>query len=160
MPFFLKISDQFQDLTAQADIQGGGRLIGQQQARLAGQGHCNHGALALATAELVRVGAGAPGCFANTGLVNQLDGFGPGLLPRQTHFELQHLDNLLPHTQQGVERGHGLLENHGNVLPAHGPQGMLRQRQQILALKDGAADDCGVLCQAQQAQGSDCFTRS
>ena len=156
----MQISDQIQNLGAQAHVQGRGRLIGQQQPRLAGQRHGNHGALALAAAELVRVGAGTPSCFSDTGLGNQLDGFGPGLLPRQTHFELQHLDNLLAHAQQGVERGHGLLENHGNVLPAQGPQGALGHGQQILAIKDSAADHCGVLCQPQQAQGSDCFARS
>jgi hypothetical protein len=61
----LQVREQFQDLQAQGDVQGGRRLVGQQQARPAGERHGDHGPLALAAGKLVRVGGGtaapAPG---------------------------------------------------------------------------------------------------
>jgi hypothetical protein len=54
-----QLLQQVENLTAQADVQRGGGLVGQQQLGLAGQGHGDHGALALAARELVRIGASA-----------------------------------------------------------------------------------------------------
>jgi hypothetical protein len=52
----LQIAQQIQDLRAQRHVQRRGGLVGQQQPGLARQGHGDHGALALAAAELVRKG--------------------------------------------------------------------------------------------------------
>ena len=55
----LQITQQIENLATQAHVERGRRLVGQQQLRLAGQRHGDHGALALAATQLVRVGAGA-----------------------------------------------------------------------------------------------------
>ena len=53
--FLLQCVHQIQDLGLDGDVERGGRLVGNQQARFAGQCHRNHGALAHATGQLVRV---------------------------------------------------------------------------------------------------------
>ncbi len=55
----LEIGQQLQDLPAQRHVQRRGGLIGQQQARPAGQGHGDHGALALPARQLVGKAGGA-----------------------------------------------------------------------------------------------------
>ena len=47
--FFLQAVEQIQNLLAQRHIQRGGGFVGQQQFRLSGQSHGDHGALALST---------------------------------------------------------------------------------------------------------------
>jgi len=44
----LKAGDQLQDLPLYRDVQGGGRLVGDEQLRLAGDRHGDHDALLLA----------------------------------------------------------------------------------------------------------------
>ena len=65
---FLQAVNQVKNLAAHGDIQRGGGLVGQQQFGFAGQRHGNHGALALAAAELVRVSVGAPLWLGNAGV--------------------------------------------------------------------------------------------
>jgi hypothetical protein len=52
----LQGSHQFQDLGLNGDIERGGRLVRNQQLGATGQGHCQHGALQHAPAQLVGVG--------------------------------------------------------------------------------------------------------
>ena len=91
----LKAANQVEYLTPQAHVQRSGGLIGQQQPGLASQCHGDHGALALATTELMRISIGASSRVCNTGIGDQLNGFGPSLGARQPHFQLQNLNNLL-----------------------------------------------------------------
>ena len=53
--FLLQIDDQRQDLGLDRDVERGGRLVRDQQRRPAGQRHRDHGALAHAAGELVRI---------------------------------------------------------------------------------------------------------
>ena len=50
---------QLQDLRLHHHVERGGRLVGEQHLRLAGEGHRDRGPLAHATGELVRVAVGA-----------------------------------------------------------------------------------------------------
>ena len=63
----LQVRQQVQNLPTQRHIQRRGGLVGQQQLGLAGERHGNHGALALATTQLVRETVGAPRRFRNAG---------------------------------------------------------------------------------------------
>ena len=58
----LQPREQLHDLALDGDVERGGRLVGDQQLRLAGQRHGDHHALLLAARELVRIGA--PGAAA------------------------------------------------------------------------------------------------
>ena len=122
----LQIAEQLQHLRAQRHIQRRGRLIGQQQLGAAGQRHGQHGALALPTRELVRPGLRALRRLRDAGGRQQLNGLRPGGFHRQPLLELQHLGNLLANAHQGVERGHGLLKDHGHIAATHTAQCMLR----------------------------------
>ena len=51
-----QLVEQCDDLLLDGDVQGGGRLVRDDELRVAGQGHGDENALTLATRELVRVG--------------------------------------------------------------------------------------------------------
>src|SRR3546814_8394439 len=51
----LQVGQQIEDLRLDGDVEGGGRLVGDQQVRLAEQRHGNHHALAHTAGEIVRV---------------------------------------------------------------------------------------------------------
>ena len=55
----LQVGEQVEDLRLDGHVERGGRLVGDQQARPVGDGARDHGALALAAGELVRIGSGA-----------------------------------------------------------------------------------------------------
>jgi hypothetical protein len=63
----LQVGEQIENLAAQRDVERRGGLVGQQQRGLAGQGHGDHGALALAAAQLVRKAVGAALGLGNAG---------------------------------------------------------------------------------------------
>ena len=52
----LKLLEQVEYLGLDGHVEGGRRLVGYEEARLVGQGHRDHHALALAARELVRIG--------------------------------------------------------------------------------------------------------
>ena len=53
----LKLADQLEDLRLDGDVERGGRFVGDQQLRAAGERHRDHHALAQAAGELVRIGS-------------------------------------------------------------------------------------------------------
>ena len=55
----LQVLEQSEDLRLDRHVEGGGRLVGDQQVGLVGQGHGDHYTLALAARELVRPGVEA-----------------------------------------------------------------------------------------------------
>src|SRR3546814_8656344 len=89
-----------------------GRLVGDQQVRLAEQRHGNHHALAHTAGELVRVEVEALPGRGDADAVQQRDG---ALACRRLLEALvldQHLGHLLGNAQVGVQRGHRVLEDH------------------------------------------------
>jgi len=52
---FLQVLEQVHDLFLDRDVERGGRLVGHEQLRLAGERHRDHDALLHAAAELVRI---------------------------------------------------------------------------------------------------------
>ena len=55
----LEVAEQFEDLRLNGHVQRGGRLVGHEELRLAGQSHRDHDALLHAAGHLVRVVAQA-----------------------------------------------------------------------------------------------------
>ena len=127
--FGLQGRQQVKNLPAQGNIQRGGGLVSQQQLRLTGQCHGNHGALALPATELVRKRLGSAGGLGHARLSNQGHCRLFGLHGGQTTLERQDFGNLLSHRVQRVERSHRLLKNHGDVLATYGTQRRLGQGQ-------------------------------
>ena len=71
---------QLQYLRLGGHVQGRGRLVGDQQAGLAGESHGDHGSLAHAAAELVRIGVGLSFGLGHADMTQQLNGLIRALL--------------------------------------------------------------------------------
>ena len=109
-----KLVQQIQNLRLNGDVQGRGRLIGNEQFGFARQGHGNHHPLTHATRELMGIVIDPLCGLGNIDQPQHVTGLGHGLLRCQAFVQPECLGNLLTHTQNRVERRHGLLKNHGN----------------------------------------------
>src|SRR6478609_759012 len=135
----LGVLQQFQDLRLDGHIERGRGLVGYQEFRLVGERHGDHHTLALATRELVRIAAEAAGRIGDSHLPEQFDNFGARGTGIKPLMQRQNFANLLFDRVQGIERGHRLLKDDGDVVAAHFPNLLFRHRQQFTALKfDGA----------------------
>ena len=112
----LQADQQIEDLLLDGDVERGGRLVGDQQLGIAGDGHGDHDALALAARHLVREGPQPLGRVGNADLRQQLDGAGAARGAVHAHVEAQHLLDLEADGEAGIEAGHRLLEDHRDVL--------------------------------------------
>ena len=110
-----------ENLGLDGDVERGGGFVGDKQARAAGEGHGDHGALLHAAAELVGVVAHA---FRG---IDDADGGEPFL---DLGVEIFHLGAVEPDAfgdlaadgEDRVERGGGFLENVGDAAAAHGAE--------------------------------------
>ncbi len=115
------------DLRLDRDVERGGRLVRDEQARLGREGERDHHALAHAAGEMVRIVAVARlGCrnadFPEKGqgaLARR--GFSQGEVGQDGFFE------LLPDGVQRVERGERVLEDHADLAAADAPQLVVAQ---------------------------------
>ena len=149
-----ELAHQVQDLGLDGYVQGGGGLVGDEQLRPAGQGHGDHHPLAQAARELIGV---AVHPFFGHGHVDHAQGFDgllPGLLLIEALMEAKDLHELVPHGKDRIERGHGLLKDHGHPVAPDVAEVLHGHIQQALAVKLDAAGDPGVLLgQAHDGQG-------
>ena len=76
---FLQAPQQLEDLRLDGDVEGGGRLVGDQQVGLVGERHGDHDALALAAGQLMRKGGEALLGIADADLLQQVEDAGLGL---------------------------------------------------------------------------------
>jgi hypothetical protein len=113
----LQRAHQLQDLGLDGDVQRGGRFVGDQQLRLAGQRHGDHHALAHAAGQLVRVFVEALLGRRDAHLPQHLDGAFPGLR-RAERGGAAGLDDLLADGEGRVQRGHRFLEDHRHAVAA------------------------------------------
>ena len=90
----------------------------------------------------------------------QLHGLRPGLLATQRLLELQHFRHLRTHGHQRVERGHGLLKNHGDIATTHATHFALGQCQQISPVEQGLTAELGFAHQPQQTERSHGLARA
>ena len=103
--------ERLQHLDLGGDVEGGGRLVQDQEVRISAKGHRRHQPLELPPRDLVRVAA------AEAVRIGEVEGpvelFGPavGLLPGELAVEHRRLGHLLPNRQGGIEgRGRALGE--------------------------------------------------
>ena len=148
--FLLELVEQLHDLILDGYVQRGGGLVGQQQLGPGAQGDGNHGALAHAAGELV-------GILIQTGLgggdAHQLEQFNgpPALLLLGQLLPLKGLVHLAADAQHRIEGGHGLLEDHGDLLAPDFLQLPLAHFGDVrpLVADFAAGDPAGLLQQAQ-----------
>ena len=100
-----------EDLALHGDVEGAGRLVGHQQARLRGERDGDEHALPHAAGELVRVLARPHLRVGQPGAAQGLDGLDRGVLAVGEAVDAQHLGHLLAHAGHGVER-HGRVLRH------------------------------------------------
>ena len=114
--FGLQPDQQIEDLFLDGHVERGRRLVSDQQLRIAGDRHGDHHALALAARHLVRKGTEPLLRLGDTDKREELDGARPALRLVHAHVEAQHFLDLKADGEAGIEAGHRLLEDHGDVL--------------------------------------------
>src|SRR6266566_8213218 len=109
---------QAQDLVLDGDVERGGRLVAQDDLRVAGQRDRDHHALPHAARELVRVGPEPPLRVGDAHPAHQLErALGrPG--PAEPEVHLRPFGYLSADPHHRVERAHRLLEDHGHLRAA------------------------------------------
>ena len=158
--FLLEVLDQLEDLGLDGDIEGGGRFVGDEQGRPAGQGHGDHHPLPLAAGELVRIDLHAGLGIVDAGTLEQPDGLPFRLLFGHLLVQQQRFEHLVADGVDRVERGHRLLKDHGDAVAADGPDLVAVEGEQIPALEEdrtAVRDLAALFEEAQNREGGDRF---
>ena len=134
-----EVAQQVEDPRLDRHVERGGRLVGDQQLRVAGDRHRDHHALAHAAGELVRVLVEPPRRRRDA---DQLAAArSPGRAPprrRQPEVVAQHLADLAPDGEHRVQRGHRLLEHERDLAPAHARAGSRSSSREQVAARRSA----------------------
>ena len=137
-----QLAQQVQDLRLNGDIEGSRRLVGDQEARVAGQRHGDHHPLAHAARQAVRIVVEPLLGGGDMHATQQREGLPPGLGCGDLPVADDRLGDLVADGEGGVERGHRLLEDHGDAVAAQIAHRPAIQPQQVAALEaDLAAGD-------------------
>ena len=148
-----------QNLEFDGDIKCCGRFVGNQQIRPVGEGHGNHGALALAARKLVGIGLGSGFRILQLHLPEQFQHPRFQLSSRHITMHRQGFPDLPADRVQRVERGHRFLENDSDTAPPHRAQLLRRGPDHLAAgIADRALAGGGVRQELQGGQGGDRFS--
>ena len=140
-----KLRDQLDDAGLDGHVERGGRLVEQQQRRVGQERHGDHHALLLTARDLVRIGGHDPFRVRDVDVAQDLVRAVVGVLRADLLVVQRHLHQLLAQRHARVERGHGLLIDHGDLVAAQLPDLLLAERRQIGSLvNDLTADDAAV----------------
>ncbi len=132
----LKLRQQVHDLRLDRHIERRRRLVRDDQVGAEGQRHRDHDALAHPAAELVRIVAHpAPG-GRDAHPVHQLGRAHARLLPGHPPVHLEHLPELRPDTQYGIERRQRVLKDHRQLGATNPAPLLVPHPQQIPAVKE------------------------
>src|SRR5450755_2436697 len=129
----LQIVDQVEDLLLDGDVERGGRLVGDEQLRLAGDRHRDHHPLLLSPGHLRGIGVDLELGVRNADFGEQRDRALSGVGRRETEMQTQHLGQLKTDREHRVQRRHRLLEDHRDVGAAQPAQLALIQVDQVAA---------------------------
>ena len=154
----LQLPDEIEDLRLHRDIERGRRLVGDQQSGIAGQRHGDHRALAHAARQLMRIAVDRLLRIGDVDLGQKVDG---ALAGRRLADFLMRQDLLGDLPADGVDRrqrGHRILEDHGDLAAAQLAHVARRQADKFAAaIGDRAFDDrIGIVDEAhdgEQRQG-------
>ena len=112
---FVDPLEDIEDMGLGRDIQGCRGLIRDEELGPGDDAHGDHGALAHAAGELMGVHPHGPLRIRQARHFQGLQGPGLDLLAAVLPVQEEHFTDLGPDPLQGIEAGHGLLEDHGHV---------------------------------------------
>ena len=135
----LEVAHQIQDLGLNGDIERGRGLVGDEQGGVAGKGHGDHGPLAHAAAQLVRVFVHPALRRGNAHPFEHFQGTVQGVPGRKLLMEPDRFGYLVADGVDRVEGGHRLLENHGDPVAADFAHLIGGKFQQVLPLEQNLA---------------------
>jgi len=151
--FVDQVADQVEDLALDGDVEGRGRLVGQQDVGVAGQGDGDHHPLALAARHLVRIGIDARRRVGDADAVEQAQGFLARRGAAEAPMQHQRLGDLAADGMHRVQAGHRLLEDHRDAIAANAAEIAFAHGHQVLAVEAHRAAGARPLGQeADQAQ--------
>jgi hypothetical protein len=125
---------QRENLGLHRHVERRGRLVGDQQLGIIRQRHGDHDAR-----KLVRIIVDAAFGIGNTDFIEEPDRAPQRFGLAQPLMQPQHLGNLLADRVHRVKRTHRLLEDHADLVAAHGPQRVLIGPRKILPAEHHAA---------------------
>jgi hypothetical protein len=125
--------EQLEDLRLEGDVEGGRRLVGQQEVGTGSEGDGDADPLALASRELVRIVVEAAAGVRQGNAVEQAQGLLASGAPRGPLMGLQGFNYLKADRIDRVERGHRLLEHEPDPAAAHPPQLPLGEHEEVAA---------------------------
>ena len=123
----LQPAQQLQHLRLDGHVQRRGRLVGDQQAGMAGERDGDHHALLHAAGHLERILVEAARRVGNADRVEQLAGPARRRIAAQVRVPRQHLGDLRADRHHRIEAQRRLLEDHRHAAAAHAAHGELGQ---------------------------------
>ena len=138
----LHLLHELDDLRLDRHVERRGRLVGNEDVGVAGERHGDHHALAHTARELVRILVYALLGLGNAHGVQQLHSALQRLLLGVAAVQAQALSHLLADLVDRVQAGHGVLEDHGDIVAAHVLHLRLGHVEQVVpAVEHGPALD-------------------
>ncbi len=116
-----KILQQIKNLRLYGHVKCGSRLIGDDQLRFAGECHCNHGALAQATGELMWVSSYPGDWIRHANEREQVACLIDRLSPGNLSMLIDRFSDLQANRESRIERTHRFLKDHRDAVAAHAP---------------------------------------
>jgi hypothetical protein len=110
--FLLAVFDEVEDLFLDCDVECGSWFVADEELGFCDKSHGDHDALAHSAGELVRVGMDAFFGFRDADFGEGIDGAVEGGGAAHVFVEFERLDDLIADFHVGVQRGHGILEDH------------------------------------------------
>ena len=139
-------AQQIEDLGLDRHVQCRGRLIGDDEVGVVGDGHGDDDALTHTTGELVREGLGTHLGVGDAHHVEQFDGTIPGArLAESGVMHLQRLDELVTDRVHRRERRQRILEDHGDLGASHVGHPFVTAAEQLGTVQFDGSLDLGVV---------------
>ena len=118
IPALRQLHDQIHHRLLRGDVEAGGRLVRDQELRIAGQRQRDHDALAHAPRKLERIGVIALAGTGDLDLLQRLDRLFAAVAGRALHVLAQHVLDLVADFPDRIQRRARVLENHRDFAAA------------------------------------------
>ena len=140
----LETLEQVEDLGLHGHVERGCGLVGDEQLGAAGQRDGDDHTLAHAAGELVRILLQPAGGLGHPHRLQQLDGRAIRFLLADVEVVAERLGDLTTDLDHGVERGHRVLEHHGDLGSPVGTHVAVVEADQVDAVEDHPTGADGV----------------